>query len=91
MIGRSAGGEVGAFENEQHGSATMAIYSGGMKGCALLGIPCIDRCSCFHQYAADLDMSILCSEVEGCGLLGILCPDCCSCFHEHTTDIGMPL
>jgi hypothetical protein len=86
IIGRSAGVEVGAFENEQHGSAIVTMSSGEMKGGALLLTPCIDRCSCFHQYAADLDMSLNCSEVEGRVLMGILYTDCCSCFHEHTTD-----
>jgi hypothetical protein len=83
LVGRSAGGEVGAFENEQHGSAIVAIHSGEMEGCALLMPPCIDRCSCFHQYAADLDMTLLCSVMLGRALLGILCPDRCSCFHKH--------
>jgi hypothetical protein len=91
MVGRSAGGEVGAFETEQHGSAIVAIHRGVMKGCALLVIPCIDRCSCFHQYATDLDMPICCSVMQGRVLKGILCPNRCACFDECATDISMPL
>jgi hypothetical protein len=57
-VGSSAGGEVGAFENEQHGSAIVAIHRSEMQGGALLSGPCIDDCSCFHQHAADIDMYV---------------------------------
>jgi hypothetical protein len=56
FVARIAGGEIGAFENEQHGSAIVVFHSGEMKGCALMVIPCINRCSSFHQYAADFSM-----------------------------------
>jgi hypothetical protein len=62
-----------------------------MKGCALLVIPCIDRCSCFHQYAADFRMPVLCSEVEGRALLVIPCIDRCSCFHQYAANLDLPL
>jgi hypothetical protein len=91
IIGRSMDGEVGALENEQHGSAIVAAKRGEMKRCALLVIPCIDRCACFHQYSADFSMSLLCSHMEGCALPVILCLNHCSCFHEHATGFIMPI
>jgi hypothetical protein len=36
-----------------------------MEGRVLLVIPCINRRSCFHQNATDLDVSILRSDMEG--------------------------
>jgi hypothetical protein len=91
IIVRIAGGEVGAFKNEQHGSAIATIHSGEMKGCALVIAPCIDHCACFHQSAADFNASRFCGEVEGRELPVILRTDGCSCFHEHATDFSMPV
>jgi hypothetical protein len=61
-----------------------------MEGGELLTIPCLDRCSRFHQLTTGLEVPTMCSKVEGRVLLVIPCIYCCSCFHEHAADLNVP-
>jgi hypothetical protein len=99
FVGRIAGSEVGASENEQHGGAIVAIVS-EMEGRALLVIPCIDHSSCVYEHAARFlslgilimaSRTLLCSEMEGRALLRIPCFNRRPCFRQHTTDFSLPI
>jgi hypothetical protein len=59
-----------------------------MKRRKLLATFCLDRCSCFYQYATDLSMPCSCSEKEG-RILNDLCSNCCSCFQQYATDLNV--
>jgi hypothetical protein len=68
-VGRSAGGEVSAFEGENHASAIVAFHRSEMEGCTLSDVPGINHCSGLDQHATDLSVSFLRSEMEGRGLM----------------------